>query len=252
MVRVSHELQVIHFAERHIDRQLVGQRRRGVCRIGLRVERVDVADESALRMREIGDACVCERKTRRGGVGVAGVLGEQVMRLEAEQADVSPDARMKLLRVHQQERCGGYRIGVRAEVGNVRNPLLLVHDQILDDVQILGARLECEMTRRVAIGAAVVHVDMHVPAPPSLSWKVGNALESNPLRHSPTRRHVHVGTKHLILGTSPHLDVHLPGGHRELARPCRVEIGILELPLGAIKRLVRMAPHIIRRIASAL
>ena len=128
---------------------------------------MDVPDQGALCMGEIGDRGVRQSKTCRGGVGISGVLREQIVRLEAEQSDVAPDAGVKLLRVHKQERGGRYRIRVGAEVGDVRNPLLLVHNQILDDMQVLGARLEREMLRRVAVGATVVHVHVHVPAPPA-------------------------------------------------------------------------------------
>src|SRR6267378_6101550 len=103
---------------------------------------MDVADERALRMREIGHDRVRERETRRGGVGIAGVLGQEVVRAEAEESHVAPRAGVKLLRVSEQERGRGDRVGVRTEVRNIRNPLLFVYDQILDDVQIFGARLE--------------------------------------------------------------------------------------------------------------
>src|SRR2546423_14971174 len=108
------------------------------------------------------------------------------------------------------------------------------------------------MHRRVAIGAAIVHVHVHVAAPPFLSWKVGKTLEGDTLRDSLTRRHVHVGTKHLVLGTSPHFDVHLSCRHGELARSRRMEIRVLELALAAIERFIGMAPRIVWRIAPAL
>ena len=135
------------------------------------------------------------------------------MRAETQESDVTPDAGVKFLRVSEQERRRGHRVRVRSEVRDVRNSLLFVHNQILDHVQIFGARLKCEMPGGVAIRAAVVHVDMHVAAPPSLAWKVGNALESYTLRDSPTRRHVHVGTINAILRSVPNLDMNLSRRH---------------------------------------
>jgi len=71
----------------------------------------------------------------------------------------------------------------------------------------------------VAIDAAVVHVDVHIAAPPSLGWKVGNALESYTLRDSHTRRHVHVGTKNPILGPRQTSTCTVPAGTVSSAVP---------------------------------
>src|SRR5206468_1598100 len=86
----------------------------------------------------------------------------------------------------------------------------------------------------------------------SLCWKVGDALESDTLCDSPTRRHVHVGTKHSVLRAPPNLYVHLSRRYSELARSSRVEIGVFELPLGPIERFVGMTPRVVRSVASTL
>ena len=210
VVGVSHHLEIVHLAECDVDGQLVEQGRGRVRRIGLRIERVDVADEGSLRMGEIGNHGIRQRETRRGGVGIPGVFGEQVVRGEAQDPQVTPDTGVKFLGVPEQQRGARYRIGVRSEIGDIGNPLFLVDDQILDNVQILGPRLKREMRRGVAVGAAVVHVHVDVAAPPAAGSEIVDAFENDAAGHEAATRYRRVGTKHLVLGTSPHLDVHLP------------------------------------------
>ena len=231
MVRVSHDLVIIDLAERDIHGQLVKQGCRRIGGIRARIEGMHVAHQGALRMREIGDRGVRQRKARRGGVRVTGVLGQQIVRGETQQPHVAPDAGVKFLRVPEHERRSRDRIGIRAEIRNVRNPLLFVHDQILDDVQILGARLEGEMRRCVAIGAAVVHVDVHVAAPPAARREIVHALENDAACHEAARRYRRVGTIHAILWSVPNLDMNLSRRHGELGRPAGMKIRILELTL---------------------
>ena len=76
---VSHDLEIIDFPERDVDGQLIEKRRRGVGGIGLRVERMHVADQRTLLMRQIRDRGVRRRETRRGGIGIAGVFRQQIM-----------------------------------------------------------------------------------------------------------------------------------------------------------------------------
>ena len=118
-------------------------------------------------------------------------------------------------------------------------------------MEILGARLKREVRRRVAIGAAVVHVHVHIPAPPAARRQIVQTLESDAVCDTNTRRHVHVGTKDVILRSTPHLDVYSSAWYRELGRAVRVEVRILELPLSAVKGLVGMPPGVVGRIASA-
>jgi len=76
MVRVSHDLEIIDFAERDVDGQLVEQRRRGVGRIGL-VSNDGRSRRGLLRMREIGNRRIRQGETRSGGVGIARLLGSR-------------------------------------------------------------------------------------------------------------------------------------------------------------------------------
>jgi len=102
---------------------------------------------------------------------------------------------VKLLGVPEQKGRRRYGIGIGAEIGDVRDPLLFVHDQILDDVQILGTRLECQMRRCVAVGAAVVHVDMDVATPPPRAGRLSRRSRTMRRVIRTPRWHIHVGTK---------------------------------------------------------
>src|SRR5204863_7513492 len=116
-----------HLAEGDVHGKLVGERLRRVGRIGRRVERVYVSDERALGVRQVGDDRVRRVETRRTRVGIARVLGKEIVVVETEQRRVAPVARVKLLAVNEQEPRAGYRIWIGAEIADVRDSLLLVH-----------------------------------------------------------------------------------------------------------------------------
>ena len=79
---------------------------------------------------------------------------------------MAPEAGVKFLGVHDQHAVAARRVRIGAEIADVRDPLLLVDDEIVDDVEILGPRLPREVVGRVPIGAAVIHVDVQVGAAP--------------------------------------------------------------------------------------
>src|SRR5438034_11662109 len=103
MVRVSHDFDVIHFAERDVDRELVAQGLGCVGRIRFRIERVDVANECALLVREVGNGGIVRIETGGGSVRIARVLRNEIVGLEPEQSQVSPDTGVEFLRVHKKE-----------------------------------------------------------------------------------------------------------------------------------------------------
>ena len=51
-----------------------------------------------------------------------------------------------------------------AEIADVRDSLLLVDDEVIDDVEIFGPRLSREVLRRVPIVPAIVHVHVEIGA----------------------------------------------------------------------------------------
>ena len=57
----------------------------------------------------------------------------------------------------------------RFEVHPVENAVVLVRDQLIEDILILGAGHEHQVFESVAIVPAVVHVNVRRPAVPALS-----------------------------------------------------------------------------------
>ena len=60
---------------------------------------------------------------------------------QIQQSQMAPVAGMKFLAMQEEIGCGRSRIGFGAEVAYVRNTLLFVDYQILDDREILRLRL---------------------------------------------------------------------------------------------------------------
>ncbi len=105
-------------------------------------------------------------ETRCGSVRVAGVTRQNEVAGQPQQSSVAPHAGVVLLVVHDERRGGGDRIGAAGKVADVRNPPLLIHDEILHQVEVLGPGLKRQVRRGVAVGTAVVHVHVEVGAEP--------------------------------------------------------------------------------------
>src|SRR4029077_19142971 len=90
-----------------------------------------------------------------------------------EDRHVSPVARVKLLAVRDDERVRRNRIRIRSETHDVWKPLLLVHDEVVNEVEIFGRGLLEQVPRRISVRAAVIHVHVEVAAPPfaGAGWK---------------------------------------------------------------------------------
>ena len=168
MVRERDDLHVVDLAERDVDRQLVGVGVGGSGE-GLRIlfERMHVADQRTARVGQVRDIGVGWRETRGSGIRVAGVARQQDAAPEAEDAEVAPVARVEFLPVHDERPGRRCRVDPHPARGDVGDALLLVHDEILDDVEILGLRLQHEVRRGVAVVPAVIHVHVHVGAHPA-------------------------------------------------------------------------------------
>ena len=65
-------------------------------------------------------------------------------------------------------------IGRGSKICDVGNSLLLVHNQILDEEQILRGFLRHQPCWRVSIRPAIVHVHVQIPAQPLGIWLLGN------------------------------------------------------------------------------
>ena len=153
MIAEADDLEVVHLAERDVDRQRVRQRIRAAGIGGGRIEGVHVSRDAALRVREVEDRRVVGKEARRGRVRVARVVRQDEVLLQAEVPRVAPPARVVLLVVLDQRRRGGDRVEGRGEPRDVRDALLLVDDQVLDDVQVFGLGLRAQARRVVARSA---------------------------------------------------------------------------------------------------
>ena len=153
MIAEAHHLQVVEVAEGGVHGQ--GQRLHGPLGIGAAVEGMHVADEAPCAWAQTGHVGVGRDQAGRGGARVAGVVGQEVVVTQAEEAHVPPEARVVLLAVHEQEARRGDGVGPAAPGVDVGDALLLVDDEVLEDVQALppvpaarGARASCGRPRR--------------------------------------------------------------------------------------------------------
>ena len=141
--------------------------------------------------------------------------------------------------------------GRRLEVADVRNALLLVDDEVFDDVEAFGLGLELEVRRSISIGAAVVHVDVQIAAPPAARRHVGKAIEDEGLFGGAVRLDAQLAACDGVLRPARRLDDVLTRRQRERARAVRVKIAVLEAPLAPDEGLVGVTPRIVRRVALA-
>ncbi len=79
---------------------------------------------------------------------------------------MAPEARVEFLRVDDGHSVAARGVGIRTKVTDIGDPLLLVDDQVVNHVQVLGARLPSEILGGVPIGAAVIHMNVQVGAAP--------------------------------------------------------------------------------------
>jgi hypothetical protein len=69
--------------------------------------------------------------------------------------------------------------GLPGKVADVRNSPLLVHDQILDEVHVLGPGLPRQTRWRIPVRTAVIHVDMEITAVPAFPGHIPQPLETH-------------------------------------------------------------------------
>ena len=79
---------------------------------------------------------------------------------------MSPVTSVKFLAVEKPAIRSGNWGGLGLEVGNIRNPLLLVDYQIFDEKQILRSLLCDKIFRCVAVGSSIIHVHVQISTSP--------------------------------------------------------------------------------------
>src|SRR5712692_533693 len=110
-----------------------------------------------------------------------------------KQSAMAPVAGVKFLSVQDKLLDGGSLIQARSTFVNVREPLLLIDDQIVHDLQIFGLRCTHEVIGSVVVRAAIVHVHVEVAAYPTLAVRMncGKAAQTH---------------NHLLLDTGSYFD----------------------------------------------
>src|ERR1700751_3266902 len=100
-----------------------------------------ISDQSALLVRHVRNVRVSRIKTGSCGIGITRVSGKDKVTSQVEESEMSPINRVKLLSMQQQMVGCGSRIELRREIRHVRNPLLFIYHQILNDPQVLSCGL---------------------------------------------------------------------------------------------------------------
>ena len=150
-----------------------------------------------------------------------------------------------------QRRLGRHRIEDPAEVFDVGDPGLLVHHQVLRHMEILGLGLEPEPRRRVAIVAAVVHVNVEIPAEPPLGREINHPPERDSMGNARTRDGNRIDPPG-VLEPLGRLEDITARGHVEPAQAGSMKIGEFESAVGPAKAVVGMSPGVRREIAAAV
>jgi hypothetical protein len=161
MIREANDLEIIDLAGDHIGGQSMAQR----ClarRLDACIEGMHVANQGALGVSQIGDHAVVRIGTRERRVTVGGEIRRQQVIAEMQESEVAPEAGVEFLRMQDRDPRRAGRSGVGTEPAEIRHALLLVDDEILHDIEVLGARLAHERLRRVAVVPAVVQVHVQV------------------------------------------------------------------------------------------
>ena len=157
---------------------------------------------------------------------------------------MAPITRVKFLAVDDQ-RIGARRgIELLAVVCNVGETLFLVDDQRIDQAQIFGLGLRREVSRRIAIDAAIIHMNVHVGTRPM-----------SRVRHRPALRvQVHGKIGDLVRGrrdvaalesaleSIENLHAYRSRGYIDFDDTARVEIMRFEFALAAIEAVVGVYP----------
>ena len=139
---------------------------------------------------------------------------------------------------------------VRCEIRNIGNALFLVDDQVEDDIEIFSARLLDEVRGRVSVGAAVIHVHVHVAANPVCPFF--GEIEGRYAQRQcivAARRNVDQAALYFVFESAPDGDVRCACGQLNGGGTVGVKILGLEFAVVAIVGVVRMHAGVQRCVA---
>src|SRR6266536_2934606 len=206
-----------------------------------------------LLVDQIGNNSVRWKQTCRSGIRICSVIRNQEMVRKIQESQVPPIAGMKFLPVKKQSRRGGKVITAGAKVGNVRDPLFFVDDEVFNYGEILRLGLLYEMRGRVAISPSVIHVNMDVAADPLLSRCRRNLKRSKGDDHMViARQHRQVLLLELILKSLHDYDLDAAHGNHQVRVARRNKVMGLERPLTSHEAVIGLHPSIVRSIGTSV
>ena len=157
VVREADDFDVVDLAERDIRGECI----RDLLALGRghRVERMHVTDEPALLVRHVGDDAVVGIRRAQRTVLIRAEIRREIAP-QIQQAHVSPEARVIFLAV-EDALLGRFPDAV-GDLLDVREPLLLVDDEVVDRIEIFRIHLPTQRGVVVAIVAAIVVVNVQI------------------------------------------------------------------------------------------
>ena len=188
----SHDLQIIQFSQRHVRCQFLR-------RVLLRPRRFAGSSSKGCANPTSAPARGPYRSHPRPSATnssppsrVSRIPRQQNPVANIQQSQMTPLCRVKFLPVHNHRVRVRSRIDLPPRIRNIRNPLLLIHNQIVHNPQILRLRLQNQMLRRIPILSSIIHVHMQITADPviffsgfarstsifTVTWAVPSALTS--------------------------------------------------------------------------
>src|SRR5579885_2919928 len=257
VIAEPHNLHVVQFSQCHVHRQLVRNLLRWFRKwIGHTVERMHRSHQRSLRVRHVVDIRVHWIQARRRRPRIARIPRQKQMLLYLQHAAVSPIARVKLLPLHQHRfPIPGLNPRRHPKI-LVRNPLFLVHDQLVDYFQPFRLRLPPQMTRIIPVCPCVIHVHMQVRSHPvSLAGLLKiDRLQLRLYRLRLSSFYLHRRFKRLLAHPprNPHLHFSRRRIHHHLAILLRIKIVRLKRLFLPVECIVRNYPCVIRRVESPL
>ena len=167
---------------------------------------------------------------------------------------MSPITGVEFLTMQQQMSARRSGIELQRKVRNVGNALLLVYDKVFDDRQIFRGRLLDQVLWSITIGAAIVHVYVHITADQS-----GCSVDRNEKRPHPHRKfggfpsaHIHLAPLKTIFKSAHDINTDFARRNRDCRLARRIEVVGLKPTLGPVKAVIGVHPRVVGRVRASV
>ncbi len=143
----------------------------------------------------------------------------------------------------------GCRVQAFSAIGNIRESLFLVHNQVVHHRQVFGFGLLHQMCRRVLVRSAVIHVHVQIAGNPAFCVLAKPPFLSELNLHKTicARRCNHLHGLKGALKSTHHFQMKLSRRHRNRVIAGSMKIMRLRRPNFSVEAIVRMNPARIRR-----